>query len=255
MSPNCDSSAGIYTCLLLTLTISLVIAALSWSHTTTLSLPLPTWIPAITTFLPFVTLLTLTSIRIFSQKTWAQYLGLLNHLHTILTTAIATLALAYLFPEAILSCHLEQQWQSFFQQKNSHAIRSIQDRFQCCGLRSIHDRAWPFKDREHGDNACEVQLGYRRSCLEPWAGMQRNTSWMVVGAVVLVLVVKIGFVQVSRQRTSWMRTHFLSNGQDRQRISGPELEEGDGEPEANGESRRTLLPQSRPGQENVWDVD
>jgi hypothetical protein len=55
----------------------------------------------------------------------------------------------------------------------------------CCGLRSLHDRAWPFKDRDHGDNTCEVQIGYKRSCFSPWKEQQQLTSSMVVVAALL----------------------------------------------------------------------
>lgn len=78
--------------------------------------------------------------------------------------------------------------------KNAHAIRSIQDKFRCCGLRSLHDRAWPFKDRTHGDNACELQLGYQSSCFAPWREKQQNTSWMIFAAVIIVFAVKVGLL-------------------------------------------------------------
>lgn len=118
--------------------------------------------------------------------------GILNQIQTIISTIVATVALAYIFPDGILSCNLDQQWQAFFQSKNSHAIRSIQDEFRCCGLRSLHDRAWPFKDRNHGDNACELQLGYQRSCFAPWREHQQSTSWMVFAAAVFVFAAKVG---------------------------------------------------------------
>ncbi|KAL4788387.1 hypothetical protein BJX76DRAFT_353409 [Aspergillus varians] len=256
-----DSSSATWILLLLASVLSIILGALSWARTTALSLPLPTWIPALATLLPPLTILTLTTFRLFLPNTsqtpqrWTQPLHLLNQLHTILLTTIATIALAYLFPGNTLACHLEQQWQAFFQQKNAPAIRAIQDRFQCCGFRSIHDRAWPFKDRDHGDNACELQFGYRRSCIEPWGDVQRGASWMVFAAAVGVFLVKIGVVQFSGRRTSWMSSRFLGNGRTTQRISAPELEEGDGDGENDGEARRTMLPHSRPGQENVWDVD
>ena len=115
-------------------------------------------------------------------------------MQTIMSTIADTVALAYLFPDRILSCNLEQQWQGFFQLKNAHAIRSIQDEFRCCGLRSLHDRAWPFKDRTHGDNACELQLGYQRSCFAPWREQQQNTSWMIFAAVSFVFAAKVGLL-------------------------------------------------------------
>ncbi|KAL6229542.1 hypothetical protein BDW75DRAFT_235130 [Aspergillus navahoensis] len=236
------SSLVLYTLLLL--------VAFSWARTTGLYLPLPTWIPATTTLLTPLTLLIFVSFRLFfinasqtSRIRFALPAPLLSHIHTILLTTLGTLALSYLFPSDILSCHLESQWQSFFQQKNAHVIRTIQDRFQCCGLRSIHDRAWPFKDRTQD------------RLVEPWKGSQRGASWMVFAAVVAGLLVKIAFVQLSARSASWMTMHFQANGRNPPRLSGPVSEEGNDDGENEGESRRTLLPHSRSGQENVWDVD
>ncbi|KAL4760577.1 uncharacterized protein BDW70DRAFT_160498 [Aspergillus foveolatus] len=188
-----NSSLALYALLLASAT-SLLFGAISWARTTGLYLPLPTWIPVTTTFLAPVALLVLASFRIIFNESNTNLarliLPLSSQIHTILLTTLGTLALSYLFPSQILSCHLESRWQSFYQQKNAHAIRTIQDRFQCCGLRSIHDRAWPFKDRAHGDNACELQMGYRGACIEPWGDSQRGVSWMVFAAVVGGLLVK-----------------------------------------------------------------
>lgn len=120
----------------------------------------------------------------------------LNQLHTVLSTVLATIALAYLFPERLMSCNIEQQWQQLFQAKNSEALRTIQDNLQCCGLRSTRDRAWPFKDKEHGDDACELQLRYTRSCLKPWMGRQRNVSWMTFAAVILIIALKVNLLLI-----------------------------------------------------------
>lgn len=70
-----------------------------------------------------------------------------------------------------------------------------QDTNQCCGLRSVHDRAWPFKDRDHGDNACEMQLGYHRSCLTPWRVQQQNVSWMIFAAAALIWATKVSHIR------------------------------------------------------------
>ena len=155
------------------------------------------------TLIPPITALILIATRFFAPPLrnqtlrscrWNTIFNTLNQMQTIMSTIAATVALAYLFPDRILSCNLEQQWQGFFQLKNAHAIRSIQDEFRCCGLRSLHDRAWPFKDRTHGDNACELQLGYQRSCFAPWREQQQNTSWMIFAAVIFVFVAKVGLL-------------------------------------------------------------
>ncbi|KAL4803792.1 hypothetical protein BDV18DRAFT_144447 [Aspergillus unguis] len=261
MRLNCDSSTATYTFILLAGIISLVLGALSWARTHSVFLPFQTWIPALTTLLAPLTLISLATIRVLfpangRPNNYTTPLNILNHLHTVLITTLATLALSYLFPSQILTCHLESQWQSLFQHKDAQAIRTIQDRYQCCGLRSIRDRAWPFKDGTHEDNACELQLGYTRPCLGLWSGQQRSASWFVFAAAVGIFLLKIGLVQLSNRRTSWMNGQFLPNGRP-QRIAGLEQEHnGDDAEQGNeGESRRTMLPHSRPGQENVWDVD
>ncbi|KAL4957017.1 hypothetical protein BDW69DRAFT_181031 [Aspergillus filifer] len=262
MPIKCNSSTASYGLALLVASISLLLGALSWSQTRSLYLPLPTWIPAIATILASLTLILLITLPMFANTisrpqtsaiNFTTLLQLLSHFHTILHSIIATLALAYLYPHSILSYTLEQQWQSFFVTKNSAAIQSIQDRYQCCGLRSIHDRAWPFKDKTHGDNACELQFGYNKPCIQQWASGQRRISWMVFVAVVGGLVVKVKFTQVSVRGASWLNSQFAHTGRERQHISGPELENGEvnGHVGNEGDARRTLLPQSRLGQGNV----
>ncbi|KAJ5208676.1 hypothetical protein N7449_003055 [Penicillium cf. viridicatum] len=172
-----DTTVLLYIAFIVGGVISLLLGAISWAHTAALFLPLPTWVPTIATLISPIMVLTLIVIRIISTRSndettrnyrWTTISRILDQVQTVISTIVATVALAYLFPDRILSCNLDQQWQGFFKSKNSHAIRSIQDEFQCCGLRSLHDRAWPFKDRNHGDNACELQLGYQRSCIAPW---------------------------------------------------------------------------------------
>ncbi|KAJ5100787.1 hypothetical protein N7456_006839 [Penicillium angulare] len=237
----------------------------SWARTAALLLPLPTWVPAIATLISPITVLAVLARRVFfrplSDETpqngrWNNIFSILDHVQTIISTSVATLALAYLFPDRILSCNLDQQWQAFFQSKNSHAIRSIQDEFQCCGLRSLHDRAWPFKDRNHGDNACELQLGYQRSCFAPWREQQQNTSWMIFAAVVFMLASKIAFVQLPGQRMSWMSAQSGIMWPAYQRISHPRVQnEEDNENGVHEEGRRTFLTQSNTQGRNDWEVD
>ena len=176
---------------------------MSWARTAAVFLPLPTWVPAIATLISPIIIFTLIATRYFTRPSnsetpqnsrWSTISNILNQVQTVILTIVATVALAYLFPDRILSCNLDQQWQEFFHSKNSQAIRSIQDEFRCCGLRSIHDRAWPFKDRNHRDNACELQLGYQRSCFGPWREHQQRTSWMVFAAAVFVFVAKVGLL-------------------------------------------------------------
>lgn len=171
---------------------------LAWSRTSSFQLPSTSWLPAIVTLLSPLATLGIAAGRLSDRNKTngpntlrRRIISIVDHLHSILLTAIATIALAYIFPQNVLSCHLDQQWQSYFQVKDVQSIRSIQDSLRCCGLRSIHDRAWPFKDRSHGDNACELQLGYRQSCFIPWSEQQQTTSWLVFAAALLGWLVKV----------------------------------------------------------------
>ncbi|RAQ62990.1 hypothetical protein COH21_013025, partial [Aspergillus flavus] len=128
------------------------------------------------------------------------------------------------------------------------------DSLHCCGFRSVKDRAWPFKDRTHDDDACVEQIGYARACLGPWEQEDKGAAWMVLWAAVLILVVKIASSQLNRS-PGWMgranTNRFI-------RISGAEdQEEGEEHANANGnvgDDRPThQLPQ--PGQsthDDVW---
>lgn len=109
---------------------------------------------------------------------------------TILPTVLATISATYIFPSDN-NCHLEQAWQTYYHNKDVNAIRSIQDRLQCCGLRSTRDRAWPFKDRTHDDTACEQSIGYRQSCLAPWSDNERKVAVLVFVAAVLGWGIKV----------------------------------------------------------------
>ncbi|OJJ66840.1 hypothetical protein ASPBRDRAFT_59282 [Aspergillus brasiliensis CBS 101740] len=241
--------------------IAIILGALSWSRTASLYLPLPEWVPAIATLFPPLTALALYLASRLTQPAaadnhqssspWRRLFPIFNHLQSIITTIIATVALAYLYPESITTCRLEQEWQSYFHAKDAQPIRAIQDEFRCCGFRSIHDRAWPFKDKTTGDDACEVQFNYGTSCLVPWRQQQQSTSWMVFAAAVLTLLMKVALYQATRQRPSWMTMQFGRQTRGQQFITPAGLEDEDANDDAEGR-RGAILPRAGPRLENEW---
>ncbi|EYE97012.1 uncharacterized protein EURHEDRAFT_410812 [Aspergillus ruber CBS 135680] len=245
---------------IVSLVVTLILGALAWSRVSSSFLPLPSWLPVLATLLSPLTAAALAVSNTSSRNAanapnllWTRIASIVDQLHSVLLSAIASVALAYLFPDNILTCHLEQQWQAFFQSKNAHAIRTIQDTNQCCGLRSVHDRAWPFKDRDHGDEACETQLGYHRSCLTPWRAQQQNASWMIFAAAALIWAIKIGFVQFGDRRPSWMSTASSRNNSEYRRITQPELrdaEENNNDAERGTGINGTFSPHAG---HNVWE--
>ncbi|EIT74655.1 hypothetical protein AO1008_11709 [Aspergillus oryzae 100-8] len=163
--------------------------------------PLPISLSATTTILPILTPILLFLARFLSNQSTTGantptfrnrfITSVISYLLTILPSGLATLALTYLFAPDLLVCQLNNQWQSYYHNKDSRAIRAIQDSLHCCGFRSVKDRAWPFKDRNHGDDACVRQIGYGRACLGPWEQEDKSAAWMVFWAAVLILVVKV----------------------------------------------------------------
>jgi hypothetical protein len=121
----------------------------------------------------------------------------------IYDSVLATLALLNIGPADSLDCPLERQWARLFSTKDSNAIRRIQDRHQCCGLNSAHDRAWPFPDQSHGANACEETFNRVRSCLQPW----RRDEQMVGGMILVVAVVSFLLKVRCLDLHQWKKQH------------------------------------------------
>jgi len=106
----------------------------------------------------------------------------------IYETAVGTLIGTHIGPKNTLTCGLDERWQWLFSQKQGDAIRTIQDAFECCGLHSPVDRAWPFPGHDAGVDACQVRYGRQRSCFEQWrVEEQRIAGWMLVAVVLVVL--------------------------------------------------------------------
>ena len=120
----------------------------------------------------------------------------------IYETAIATLALTHVAPPSELTCGLERQWSALFSDKNAEAIRRIQEQFQCCGFRSVQDRAWPFPDRDHTAKACVEAFGRSSSCLGGWRQMEQVTGGLILLVAVVTFLLKV--------RRPMLPIHFYS---------------------------------------------
>ncbi|GAT31004.1 tetraspanin Tsp3 [Aspergillus luchuensis] len=163
------------------------------------------------------------------------------------------MAIVYGLP-TVASTVAAAEWQAYFRAKDAQPIRAIQDEFRCCGFRSIHDRAWPFKDKTTGDDACEVQFNYGTSCLVPWRQQQQSASWMVFAAAILTLLMKVcvALYQALRQRPSWMTMQFGRQTRSQQRITHAALEDEDANDDAEEGQRGAFLPRAGPRFDNEW---
>ena len=110
-------------------------------------------------------------------------------------TVVATLAGIHISPREALQCAIEQKWRDLFRAKDSRSIARTQDAFQCCGLRTSHDMAFPFPDAHHSANACEQRYDRHVGCLNALIDQERY-----LGGWILVVVVGVFLWIVSLQR-------------------------------------------------------
>jgi len=106
----------------------------------------------------------------------------------IYETVIATLALTYMVPPSNLNCRLDEQWQRLYSNKDETTIRRIQDRYDCCGFKSVLDRAWPFPAKGVSAGACQTKFGRTQSCAGPWRQAEQINAglFLIVAAVIFV---------------------------------------------------------------------
>lgn len=164
-------------------------------HVQRLSVPIPESAAVAAIVLPFLTAFFNPGIQSLlsrsqkkkpvSQNAFSISAVILFIFLTIYDTVIATLSIEHLVPSAVLTCSLEQRWQSLFSTKAAGTIRRIQDRHNCCGFNSAEDRAWPFPDRTHAATACRDAFGRTNGCRDPWRGDEQ----MVAGFLLLVAVI------------------------------------------------------------------
>lgn len=168
-------------------------------HTARLhTLPIPRTLSAFTLALPLISGLIISSITTLpssqplllkSKKPtrhpqWQNYALLLL---TILSTVLATLSGTHLPSSATQTCTLDTKWQSMFSQHDGKSIQRIQDAFNCCGLHSIRDKAFPFPSKNIGVDACSKTFGRTKSCFNDWRGEEKKVAGL--GLVVVFGVV------------------------------------------------------------------
>ncbi|RYP05339.1 hypothetical protein DL765_009858 [Monosporascus sp. GIB2] len=96
-----------------------------------------------------------------------------------------------------LACSLEGAWQRLWSAHDVRAIERIQNAFNCCGLNSPRDRAWPphtGDSKGKQKNECEVLYNRSTPCVGPWrAAMQRDAGleFVVAAAVGLLQLVQL----------------------------------------------------------------
>lgn len=111
-----------------------------------------------------------------------------NTIIFIYSTVVITLLGTHAAPPSGLDCGLHERWQKLFKNKNSDAIRTIQDAFNCCGLTNARDMAWPFPDKTHNADACETAFGRSNGCLVAWKAEEQQVAGVLIVVVAMVFI-------------------------------------------------------------------
>jgi hypothetical protein len=109
----------------------------------------------------------------------------------VFETVLATLAGTHISPPGSLNCALRERWGSLFHSKSSDEIRRIQDAFNCCGLNSPKDMAYPFPGNGRDANACMVRYERTTACIDPWREEERKVAIMLLIVPLAVFVWKV----------------------------------------------------------------
>ena len=178
----------------------------SYEHHTAsiLSLPLSPALTALAIVLPFLGLVNSLSLpNAFPGSTIAHrrdrdaiYTRLFQAaqlLQLILSVILSTSFFADAVPSAVRDCLLSTTWQRMFVGKEGDAIRRIQDTFNCCGLNSVRDRAWPFAEdiSKGGGVPCAERFGREVSCAGPWAATLQRSAGIDGGTATTVAVLQV----------------------------------------------------------------
>ncbi|KAK5083585.1 hypothetical protein LTR05_006088 [Lithohypha guttulata] len=115
-----------------------------------------------------------------------------------------------------------------FENKDANSIRSIQTRLQCCGLNSMHDRAWPFPSRGVDARACERNQGYTVACGNMWrqeeslaatlTAIASFLNWLMVTLIVAASPESEGQIRLPEWSSS-RPTHLIEAGEDHEESS------------------------------------
>ncbi|KAI1117574.1 hypothetical protein F5Y14DRAFT_403140 [Nemania sp. NC0429] len=192
-------------------------------ESSTLSLPISTGTTVLTILLPLFAAANIIYTPILNRlvkSTTLQQL-LLPTLHILqggLTIVIATLAAQGFVPSRALGCELESNWQLLWHNHDGRSIERIQNMFECCGLHSVVDRAWP-RTKEQ----CSEIYNRHTSCDAPWMASMQRTSGLQFTIAVVAGIIQLAQLIYLRQRQA-----RNSSAQDFKRLPHP-IEEGNGE--------------------------
>lgn len=185
------------------LLILTIIAAYALHSSTIYSLPIPNAISALTIALPPLAGIALETCISLNEKLAARgqlqasrIFQITIAFFLVYESVLATLAGTHISPPGSLDCGLRERWQSLFRAKDEDNVRRIQDTFECCGLTSVRDMAWPFPSADRGSDACVVRFERDTPCLGPWKAEERKVAIMLLVVPVAVFAWMVSLTNV-----------------------------------------------------------
>jgi hypothetical protein len=173
--------------------LSADICSYCYSQIRVLSLPISEFFAIAAVALPFIASASTGAayFTLTSQPQKTLFLVAIFAFQIIYETIIATLALTYMVP----NCGIEERWKRLYMNKDADAIRTIQDRFDCCGFNTAVDRAWPFPHGrpEDGYGADQCVKIYRRdrACVGPWRQAEQKNASVFFALATVIFMIKV----------------------------------------------------------------
>jgi len=167
-----------------------------------ISLPIPQALGLFTVFLPLITGISSRGANGLIQRAAKNGQERLTIpliavivFQLVYETVIATLALTYILPPSSLNCGLTEKWQQLYVRRNENAVKNIQNAFECCGFRTVKDRAWPFTDQS--TSPCAVTLGRTKSCAGDWRKAEQVTASLFLSVAIVVIAITVWAIILS----------------------------------------------------------
>ncbi|RDA91121.1 hypothetical protein CP533_0445 [Ophiocordyceps camponoti-saundersi (nom. inval.)] len=179
-------------------------------HATHLSLPLPKPLTILAMLLPILAFLNAYIYPNLLHRASSPAARLsptrlaplvLQATQSLLTAVLATaFLLRGLVPSPlVVDFLLEARWDDLFVRRLAGRIELVQDSFDCCGFRTLDDRAFPFDGRL----SCEEEYHRLRPCRDPWARAMQATSAIDFAVVLTVGLMQLLGLLLMKERTAW----------------------------------------------------
>lgn len=169
------------------------------------SLPIPLLLSALTTALPAIAGLSIEGLTRLNRRELAladgkpspyrgSFFNIVVNILFVIETVLATLSGTHVAPTGDLTCGLNTEWLRLFRAKDADTIQRIQNVFNCCGLHSVADMAYPFPAKGVPADTCATRYDRSSSCFEAWKGQEQKAASFMLAVIIVVVIWKVSFL-------------------------------------------------------------